>query len=86
VARATCRTGCASPRRDIIDCHRWQADAPEIPIASDLFDVLPEPGADPELQLLKREHAAHFKAAFAEAVARSTRRIGWCSSRTWSRS
>ena len=26
-------------------------------------------GADPELQLLKREHLAHFKAAFAEAAA-----------------
>jgi RNA polymerase sigma-70 factor (ECF subfamily) len=30
--------------------------------------MLPEPGADPELQLLKRQHLAHFKAAFAEAV------------------
>ena len=54
--------------RTFIDCLRWQADAPEIPIAGELVDVLPEPGADPELQLLKREHAAHFKAAFAEAV------------------
>ena len=31
--------------------------------------MLPEPDADPELELLKREHMAHFKAAFAEAVA-----------------
>ena len=54
--------------RTFIDCLRWQADAPELPMAGELIDVLPEPGADPELQLLKREHAAHFKAAFAEAV------------------
>ena len=54
--------------RTFIDCRRWQADAPEIPIAHELVAILPEPGADPEMQLLKREHAAHFKAAFAEAV------------------
>jgi RNA polymerase sigma-70 factor (ECF subfamily) len=55
--------------RTFIDCRRWQADAPEIPITQGLLEILPESGADPELQLLKREHAAHFKAAFAEAVA-----------------
>src|SRR6185369_9812673 len=54
--------------RTFIDCCRWQADAPEIPLGGELGAVLPEPGADPELQLLKREHAAHFKAAFAEAA------------------
>src|SRR5207244_2979359 len=42
---------------------------PEIPIANELLAMLPEPGADPELALLKRQHVAHFKAAFAEAVA-----------------
>ena len=54
--------------RAFIDCCRWQADAREVPNGGELFAVLPEPGADPELALLKREHAAHFKAAFAEAV------------------
>jgi RNA polymerase sigma-70 factor (ECF subfamily) len=54
--------------RAFIDCCRWQTEAPEVPVAGELFAVLPEPGADPELQLLKREHAAHFKAAFADAV------------------
>jgi RNA polymerase sigma-70 factor (ECF subfamily) len=55
--------------RTFIDCARWQPDAPEVPIASELLTLLPEPGGDPELLLLKREHAAHFKNAFAEAVA-----------------
>jgi RNA polymerase sigma-70 factor (ECF subfamily) len=54
--------------RTFIDCGRWQADAPEVPIADELAATLPEPGADPELRLLKQEHLAHFKAAFAEAV------------------
>jgi len=54
--------------RTFIDCRRGQSDA-EVPIAQGLLEILPEGGADPELQLLKREHAAHFKAAFAEAVA-----------------
>jgi len=55
--------------RTFIDCCRRQSEAAELPIADELVAMLPEPGADPELALLKREHAAHFKAAFAEAVA-----------------
>ena len=55
--------------RTFIDCGRGRAEAAEIPIGSELAAVLPEPGADPELALLKREHLTHFKAAFAEAVA-----------------
>ena len=55
--------------RTFIDCCRGLTDAPEVPIRNELAAALPEPGADPELQLLKREHLAHFKAAFAEAVA-----------------
>ena len=54
--------------RAFIDATRPQADTPEIPIADELVAMLPEPGADPELELLKRQHVAHFKAAFAEAV------------------
>jgi RNA polymerase sigma-70 factor (ECF subfamily) len=54
--------------RTFIDCTRSAADAPEIPIGHEMADGLPEPGADPELQLLKREHLSHFKAAFAEGV------------------
>jgi len=54
--------------RTFIDATRPQADTPEIPIADELIAMLPEPGADPELELLKRQHLAHFKAAFAEAV------------------
>ena len=55
--------------RTFIDCGRGRAEAAEIPIGSALSAVLAEPGADPELALLKREHLTHFKAAFAEAVA-----------------
>jgi RNA polymerase sigma-70 factor (ECF subfamily) len=55
--------------RTFIDCCRGLGDAPEVPIRDELTAGLTEPGADPELQLLKREHLAHFKAAFAEAVA-----------------
>jgi RNA polymerase sigma-70 factor (ECF subfamily) len=55
--------------RTFIDCSRARGDSPEVPDHDHLTDVLPEPGPDPELQLLKREHLAHFKAAFAEAVA-----------------
>jgi RNA polymerase sigma-70 factor, ECF subfamily len=54
--------------RTFIDAIRPQADSPELPIADELVAMLPEPGADPELELLKRQHMAHFKAAFAEAV------------------
>ena len=54
--------------RTFIDATRPQADTPEIPIADELVAMLPGPGADPELELLKRQHLAHFKAAFAEAV------------------
>jgi len=54
--------------RAFIDATRPQGDTPEIPIADELVAMLPEPGADPELELLKRQHVAHFKAAFAEAV------------------
>ena len=54
--------------RTFIDATRPQADTPEIPIADELIAMLPGPGADPELELLKRQHLAHFKAAFAEAV------------------
>jgi RNA polymerase sigma-70 factor (ECF subfamily) len=54
--------------RTFIDCARGHTDAPEVPIASEMIAILPEPGADPELQLLKREHLAHFKAAFEAAV------------------
>ena len=55
--------------RTFIDCCRGLTDAPEVSIRNELAAGLPEPGADPELQLLKREHLAHFKAAFAEAAA-----------------
>jgi RNA polymerase sigma-70 factor (ECF subfamily) len=55
--------------RAFIDCCRWQTEAPEVPLADELLAVLPEVGADPELGLLKREHAEHFKSSFAEAVA-----------------
>jgi RNA polymerase sigma-70 factor (ECF subfamily) len=54
--------------RTFIDCARARGDSPEVLGDDHLNDVLPEPGPDPELQLLKREHLAHFKAAFAEAV------------------
>jgi RNA polymerase sigma-70 factor (ECF subfamily) len=54
--------------RTFIDATRPQADTPEIPIADELIAMLPESGADPELELLKRQHLAHFKAAFAQAV------------------
>jgi RNA polymerase sigma-70 factor (ECF subfamily) len=54
--------------RTFIDCCRWQTEAPEVPLADELLAILPEEGADPELGYLKREHAAHFKDAFAEAV------------------
>jgi RNA polymerase sigma-70 factor (ECF subfamily) len=54
--------------RFFIDCARSEADAPEVPIADGLLAGLREPGADAELALLKREHALHFQAAFAEAV------------------
>jgi len=54
--------------RTFIDCCRREPDAPEMPATAALFAVVPEPGADPELQLLKQEHVTHFKAAFAEAV------------------
>ncbi len=55
--------------RTFIDCCRARGDEAEIPTASDLMAALPEPAADPELRLLKKEHALHFKAAFADAVA-----------------
>jgi len=56
--------------RTFIDGVRWQqADGAEEPIASDLAELLQEPAANPELRMLKQEHAAHFKAAFADAVA-----------------
>jgi RNA polymerase sigma-70 factor, ECF subfamily len=55
--------------RTFIDSIRVQGDAQETPLADQLAAMLPEPGADPELQLLKREHARAFKAAFADAVA-----------------
>jgi RNA polymerase sigma-70 factor (ECF subfamily) len=55
--------------RFFIDCGRGNPGAPEVPIADRLLEGLREPGADAELDLLKREHAAHFRAAFAEAVA-----------------
>ena len=54
--------------RAFIDATRPEGDTPEIPIADELVAMLPESGADPELELLKRQHLAHFKAAFAEAV------------------
>jgi len=54
--------------RSFIDATRPQSSEPEIPIADELVAMLPESGADPELELLKRQHLAHFKAAFAEAV------------------
>jgi RNA polymerase sigma-70 factor (ECF subfamily) len=54
--------------RFFIDCGRLNAAAVEVPIAERLLESLREPGADAELELLKREHAAHFKAAFADAV------------------
>jgi RNA polymerase sigma-70 factor (ECF subfamily) len=55
--------------RTFIDCCRVNPESPEVPIRSELVDVLQEPKGDPELQLLKREHMTHFKASFAEAVA-----------------
>jgi RNA polymerase sigma-70 factor (ECF subfamily) len=55
--------------RFFIDCGRGVATEPELAIADRLLETLREPGADAELDLLKREHAAHFRAAFAEAVA-----------------
>src|SRR5262249_39702481 len=38
--------------RTFIDCCRSEPEAPEVPIASELCALLPEPGADPELALL----------------------------------
>ena len=65
--------------RTFIDCCRGQPESPEVPIRSELVDVLAEPKGDPELQLLKREHVKHFKASFAEAVGRAaTARIACC--------
>ncbi len=56
--------------RTFIDGVRWQqADPAEELIAPDLAELLQEPTANPELRMLKQEHAAHFKAAFADAVA-----------------
>jgi RNA polymerase sigma-70 factor, ECF subfamily len=56
--------------RTFIDGVRWQhADETEDSMAADLAELLQEPAANPELRMLKQEHAAHFKAAFAEAVA-----------------
>ena len=56
--------------RTFIDGVRWQqADGTEEPIAPDLAELLQEPAANFELRMLKQEHAAHFKAAFADAVA-----------------
>jgi RNA polymerase sigma-70 factor, ECF subfamily len=55
--------------RTFIDSIRVKGDTQETPLADQLAAMLPEPGADPELQLLKREHARAFKAAFADAVA-----------------
>ena len=68
--------------RTFIDCCRGQTESPEVPIRSELVAGLPEPGGDPELQLLKREHLAHFKAAFAEAVAALDGADRLCSSST----
>src|SRR5262249_26090214 len=39
--------------RAFIDATRPQGDTPEIPIADELIAMLPEAGADPELELLK---------------------------------
>src|SRR5262249_38666170 len=52
--------------RTFIDCCRREPEAPELPMPDELAAAVPEPRADPELQLLKREHVAHFKAAFAD--------------------
>jgi RNA polymerase sigma-70 factor (ECF subfamily) len=55
--------------RFFIDCGRVVGGAAaEVPIADRLLEGLRAPEADAELELLKREHAHHFKAAFAEAV------------------
>ena len=54
--------------RTFIDCGRGRAEVSELPIGAGLQAVLAEPGPDPELELLKREHVAHFRAAFAEAI------------------
>jgi RNA polymerase sigma-70 factor (ECF subfamily) len=54
--------------RFFIDCGRWGGSPPEVPMAEGLLDSLRETGDDAELELLKREHTTHFKAAFAEAV------------------
>jgi RNA polymerase sigma-70 factor (ECF subfamily) len=58
--------------RTFIDCTRG-ADEPAVSGAEKLVEALPEPGADPELHLLKREHRAHFREALAEAVAQLPR-------------
>jgi RNA polymerase sigma-70 factor, ECF subfamily len=55
--------------RFFIDCVRGLAGHPEVAIADRLLETLREPAADAELGLLKREHAAQFRAAFGEAVA-----------------
>jgi RNA polymerase sigma-70 factor (ECF subfamily) len=54
--------------RFFIDCTRGLPATPEVAIADRLLEGLRDPGADAELDLLKREHAAAFRAAFAEAV------------------
>jgi RNA polymerase sigma-70 factor (ECF subfamily) len=54
--------------RTFIDAVRSVGANPELPIADELVAMLPGSGADPELELLKRQNVAHFKAAFEEAV------------------
>lgn len=54
--------------RAFIDVQRAEAHPEEI-AASSRIDAAPQPGADPELDVLKAEHAVHFKAALGEALA-----------------
>jgi RNA polymerase sigma-70 factor (ECF subfamily) len=55
--------------RAFIDAVRSADARNDLPIADELVAMLPDSGADPELELLKRQNLAHFKHAFAEAVA-----------------
>lgn len=54
--------------RAFIDSTRSHAEPPSAPLADEILAALPGSDSDPELELLKRQHTAQFRAAFAEAV------------------
>jgi RNA polymerase sigma-70 factor, ECF subfamily len=57
--------------RTLIDAIRCGFDnSAEIPSEASVIEGVPQPGADPALDFLKRQNSAAFKAAFAEAMER----------------